>query len=101
NGVCDDEGEVALDWREVRSIEFGLRLGRLCLRRRDGVEHDLEGDDRSFRVKRVADAGMNLSEPADDGLRPELQRRHAPRMQEFGAARNDLHRIVRAERREE
>ena len=69
----DDEGEVAGDRLEVGQGQLRLDLGRLRLRRRHRVEHDLEGDragpstSSAFRISRV-----NLAEGADHGLRAEL-----------------------------
>src|SRR6185312_11975646 len=74
--------------------------GRLRLGGWNGVERDLEGDDRPLGVERLACARVQLSKPAHDGFRPELEGRRAARMKERRAAGDDLDRIrVNAERR--
>src|SRR5208337_3264417 len=95
----DHEGEVAFDRHEIRTLEPRLGLGEFRLRRGHGVENDLEGDDRPLGVERLAYAWMQLPEPADDILRPKLQRRGMPWMEKGGTAGRDLHCIGDAERR--
>ena len=51
---------------------FGFAFVGLVFGGRNGVEHHLEGDDRPFGIERFADARVQLPEPADDVLRPEL-----------------------------
>ena len=75
----DDEGEVALERHEFRALQLGLGLGRPRLRRRDRVEHDLEGDERPLDVERFAGARVQFAEPAGDVLGAELQRRASGR----------------------
>src|SRR4029077_18903526 len=81
--------------------QLRLGLGWLRLWRRNGVERDLEGDDWSFGVERLARARVQLPKPSDNRLWPELEGRRTSRMQERPAAGDDLDRVrVHAEPRE-
>src|SRR5208282_2950397 len=93
NAGVDHECEIPLDRHEVRAVEFWPGLGLPRLWRGNCVEDDLEGDDRPLGVERFQGARMQLTEPADDGLRPELQPRRAARMKKRRTARDDLDRV--------
>ena len=76
----NDESQIALDRHEIETLQLRLGAARARLGRRDAVEDDFESGERAFGVERFDGARMQLAEPAEDILRPELQARRAAGM---------------------
>ena len=85
-----DEGEVARDGLEFRQDQLRLHPRRAALRRREAVERDLEGHDRTLHIEGPEEFRVNFPEGSDDVPRPELKCSGAAGMEPIRTARNDL-----------